>query len=238
MKAVCSSSDLRAKLIEDARRIARSSPVLRTMIPSRTSDTGTNSWVDRAVVRVEALSIEVVSMLRHGVARGADRSECVYAGAFGLGRGASRDALLDIETPCELMKLTVGKFGDIKTPLRGIGGFCGAPCDQRFLSVVPEVELRMYKVIKAAFHGENKRAAVHLNKGKCYGQGRDENDQWYREKNRKKAPKEITCASTTDKVDELLECERAKDLILDLDELRYLKLHTCSISALASPYLF
>src|SRR3972149_4691210 len=46
MNAVCSSSDLRAKLREDARSIARMPPPFRTTTPSRTSETGTNSCVD------------------------------------------------------------------------------------------------------------------------------------------------------------------------------------------------
>src|SRR3989338_6345922 len=46
MNAVCSSSDFSAKFREDARRIARIPPLLSMTMPSRTSETGTNSCVD------------------------------------------------------------------------------------------------------------------------------------------------------------------------------------------------
>src|SRR3989344_4255406 len=49
MKAVCSSSLLSAKLIEEASKMARKEPSLRMTMPSRTSDIGTKSWVEREV---------------------------------------------------------------------------------------------------------------------------------------------------------------------------------------------
>src|SRR5271170_1074782 len=55
MKAVCSSSDFRAKLMEDASSIARSSAFFMTTTPSRTAETGTNSCVERLFERGVAL---------------------------------------------------------------------------------------------------------------------------------------------------------------------------------------
>src|SRR5262249_52140930 len=46
MKAVCSSSLLSAKLIDDASRIARNEPSFITTMPSRTSEMDTNSCVE------------------------------------------------------------------------------------------------------------------------------------------------------------------------------------------------
>src|SRR3989338_4171787 len=66
MNAVCSSSDLSAKLIEEAKRIARKLPSFKTTMPSRTSDIGTKSCVDlllfveaEGMYELRAASVEV-----------------------------------------------------------------------------------------------------------------------------------------------------------------------------------
>src|SRR3989338_8830849 len=50
------SSDLRAKFKDDVMRIARKAPFLRTIMPSRTSLMGTNSWV--------ALGVGAINLIR------------------------------------------------------------------------------------------------------------------------------------------------------------------------------
>ena len=87
----------------------------------------------------------------------------------------------------------------------------------------------MYDIVKACFERQNKGSSVHLEKRERYRKTSDSDDQWYRKIKRQKSPKEIACAGATNEVDELLERKRAKDLILDLNELRDLKLHVISI---------
>src|SRR3989338_1142959 len=67
MKAVCSSSDFKAKFIDDAKRTARRPPSFRTIIPSRTSRTGTKSCVD--FLLASAWGIGIVYSLQFTVDR-------------------------------------------------------------------------------------------------------------------------------------------------------------------------
>src|SRR3989344_5756724 len=107
MNAVCSSSLLSAKLMDEARRMARMLPSLRTITPSRTSLIGTNSCVERLVGRVAVCVCGSAILADERIFRGAHGGNEVFQrrntlSIFGI-RGTCSDALLNIEAPRKVM---------------------------------------------------------------------------------------------------------------------------------------
>src|SRR6185503_8560637 len=138
MNAVCSSSDLSAKLIDEARSIARSEPSLSMTTPSRTSETGTKSCVDLLDAR---MLVDEGILVDERVASGTYHDRSVHGAALCFRRDASRDAFLDVERPREVMEFAFGEFWyvEVLCYVRR-DGLCGR--DVLYLAlVVPEIEL-------------------------------------------------------------------------------------------------
>src|SRR3989344_1915152 len=111
MNAVCSSSDFSAKFREDARRIARIPPLLSMTMPSRTSETGTNSCVDFLPARRFCSRGGIGSSNERfpGCSDGGHNAAFMFV-VFGNPGG---DAFFYVEAPGELVQFAVRELRDI-----------------------------------------------------------------------------------------------------------------------------
>src|SRR3989344_3209209 len=93
------------------------------------------------------------------------------------------------------------------------------------LFIAPEVELALKEIEKPMLECKNKRLAVVFEEGKSGSEPKNTRDQGRGDIHGERAPNDIAHSRAADEIHELLESKRPKYLILDLDELRNLKLH-------------
>jgi hypothetical protein len=170
MNAVCSSSLLSAKLMDEARSIARKRPSLSTTMPSRTSATGTKSCVDlfwERMFRIWAYYFTSASRA----------SECRCSATPSLIRETSAVPAAifswiskDHERSCSLLSES---FGTYTSAALARDGFHGRSF---FLLhfVVPKVKFRTKKEVKRAFKTKDEWPAVKLKKGECRSKACDD----------------------------------------------------------------
>lgn len=144
--------------------------------------------------------------------------------------GARGDALFYVQAPRKLMEATLRELGHIYLcrflpPCRADGRFF------RFGGVIPKIEFAADEEKETVFKRDDERPAVELEERQACGKSGDHYDKRSGNEKRKYAPKNVACPGTAADVNELLEREGAEDFILDLNELRNLKLHGSSISA-------
>ncbi len=135
------------------------------------------------------------------------------------------NTFVDVEAPREFVQLTIGKPWDIRR-LSGNGGFhigFFSACDGLF--IVPEVKFAADKVEECMFDGNDEGLTVVLHKCERNTESCKPKSERCRKKRRKCAPEYVGNTQPTPHVYKLLEGEWSEDLILDLDELRYLELH-------------
>ena len=132
----------------------------------------------------------------------------------------------DVEAPRKLVQAAVRELGDVNlraARLRRCGRFF--PLRHFARLVAPQIELAVDEEEKAVFQGEDEGATVVFEEGKRCAKSEKGHDEGRGEVDRKDAIQDVTNPRPAREVDELLEGEGAKDLVLDLDELRNLELH-------------